>query len=116
MATVHPGDEAFVKTFIEYAEKHNSCLKEQDYSKRYRLNKALLTMLEELKQYDDAESIIKQILEAQSECATLWISNFAIFNNIYKDVVEAKLHEIATKKPSGNVMAWVLLKAKQKKS
>ncbi len=115
MRVLHPSDPNFVSTFVKYANEHDSCLEEKDYSKRYRLNKTLLAMLMELKQYENSEDVVEQILEARSDCATLWISNFARTNHIYKEFVEAKLREIASEKcGANNLMAWTLLNAKQK--
>ena len=103
-------EKTFVAEFVKLAIQHNACLATQDYSKRSRINKKLLNMCAAISAFENPESVVSAIIDSGDDYATMWISNYAMKNNLCVEVVKHKLQEIKDrKKGPDSVTAWVLL-------
>ena len=103
-------DRKFVTEFVRLAIEHNNCLATQNYSKRSRINKTLMKMLSTIHEYEKPEEIISAIIDSGDDYATMWISNYAMKNNLCVEVIKQKLQAIKDrKKGPDSITAWALL-------
>ena len=103
-------EKTFIAEFVRLAIQHNDCLATHDYSKRSRINKKLLNMLSTIQKFENPASVISEIIDYGNDYATLWISNYAMKNNLCVEVVRQKLQEIKdSKKGPDAITAWALL-------
>ena len=104
-------DEKFVSDFIKLAKEHNRCLETKEYSKRSRINKKLMSMLNVINSLQNPEKIISEIIDCGDEYAILWIANYAFKNKMCVDIVRQKLKEIMDRKSGADsVTAWALMR------
>lgn len=103
-------EKTFVAEFVKLAIQHNACLATHDYSKRSRINKKLLNMCASISTFGNPESVVSAIIDCDDDYATMWISNYAMKNNLCVEVVKQKLQEIKNRKNGpDSVTAWALL-------
>lgn len=103
-------EKKFVSEFVRLAIEHNNCLATKEYSKRSRINKKLMNMLSAISNFERPEMVISEIIDAGNDYATMWISNYAMKNNLCADVVKQKLRTIKDRKNGADsVTAWALL-------
>lgn len=103
-------EKMFVVEFVRLANQHNSCLATHEYSKRSRINKKLLNMCASISSFENPASVVSEIIDSGDDYATMWISNYAMKNNLCVEVVKHKLQEIKDrKKGPDSVTAWALL-------
>lgn len=100
----------FVSKFVQYAIEHNDCLAVQNYSKRSRLNKKLMSMLTQIEGFENPEEVINEIISSGDDYAVMWISNYAWKNGHCVELIKAKLTEIKDRKDSpDSITAWALI-------
>lgn len=103
-------EKTFIAEFVRLAIQHNDCLATHDYSKRSRINKKLLNMLSTIQEFENPASVISEIIDYGNDYATLWVSNYAMKNNLCVEVVRQKLQEIKdNQKGPDAITAWALL-------
>ena len=87
--------ETFCEQFIALAEEHYQLLKKKNYSKRTRVNKKLLEMLSSISIYFvDIDEFIRKIITTKNESAILWISNYALYNELCRQEIIKELEYI----------------------
>ena len=100
----------FIAEFVKLSKAHNDCLETQNYSKRSRINKKLMAMLENIDSFEDPEEIIYGIISSGNDYALMWISNYAWKNDYLVDLVKVKLTEIKNRKSGpDSITAWALI-------
>lgn len=100
----------FIAEFVKYSKEHNDCLADQNYSKRSRLNKKLMGMLQSIDAFESPEEVISGIIESGDDYAVMWISNYAWKNGHCVEVIKAKLTEIKDRKAGpDSITAWALI-------
>ncbi len=100
----------FIAEFVKYSKEHNDCLEDQNYSKRSRLNKKLMGMLQSIDAFENPEEVISGIIASGDDYAVMWISNYAWKNGHCVEIIKAKLTEIKDRKAGpDSITAWALI-------
>lgn len=104
------GNNEFISEFVRLSREHNDCLETQNYSRRSRLNKKLMGMLSKIDNFENAEEVIRGIIESGDDYAVMWISNYAWKNGHCVEIIREKLTEIKNRRNGPNsVTAWALI-------
>ena len=107
---MHSEIAEFTNQFVKLATEHNRCLETQEYSKRSRINKKLMSMLKCINSFSNPAEVVTQIMDAGDDYATMWISNYALKNGLCVEVVRMKLQAIKdAKRGADSVTAWALM-------
>ena len=102
--------DSFIIEFIRSAEEHYICLEDKNYSKRSRINKKLIRMLEKLESIENETLVIKKILDSKSYSAILWVANYGLQRKICVEEIVILLEEIKnSSKPSFSISAFTIL-------
>lgn len=104
------GNNEFISEFVRLSREHNDCLETQNYSRRSRLNKKLMGMLSKIDNFENAEEVIRGVIESGDDYAVMWISNYAWKNGHCVEIIREKLTEIKNRRNGPNsVTAWALI-------
>ena len=105
-----------VVTFVSLSEDYYELLLIKNYSKRRRVRKKLLELLNLIETISENEIVVNQIIETNSDSAILWIAGYALKNDICSDIVEQKLNAIIAKnedyRHSASAIAILMNKSK----
>ena len=110
--------DRMVGMFVSLAEDYYELLLVKNYSKRGRVRKKLLELLNLIESIPESETVVSKILKTDNNSAILWIAGYALNNNICADIVEQKLNSIIAKnedyRHSASAIAIVMSKQKVK--
>lgn len=83
-----------VNMFVSLSEDYYELLLIKNYSKRSRIRKKLMGLLNLIETIPEGEIVVSEILKTDNNSAILWIANYALKNNICVDIVKQKLNSI----------------------